>query len=580
MLLSSALHASFNGLRTSESQINVLSSNVTNADKAGYTRKEASINYVHTNDQVYAYGSTIETIDYDYFLLENLIDDTITASENAVLSEYLSRYVNDLGTVGGSNSLSAYLDDLATSISRLSTTPEDASLKANVVTNAERLTNELRNLSAGIQDYRLQVEQDIATTVTEINTSLARIDNINNIVRDANSADSSSANIEDDRRIELEKLAGLIDIDYFINASNEIQIYTSGRPLLDSAPRDLNFTPATNLDSNVIYPTGLNPIALDGTDITTTLGGGKLGGLVQLRDSMFTNEQAKLDEFATVLIDQMNTVLNQGASSPARTNIIGEVTNLAAADVFSGTGTVRIAVVDNDGLMVNGGDFNIASYGTVGAMITDINALLGPDVTLSLTAPDGQLQMVANNANQGIAINAINTTVTPDAMNFSDYFGLNGMFVGTGSDDIRISSYLNENPEFLPVGSLALGVVGVGDIAVSGGDATTINALSAVLDTQYSFNAAGNFATQTESINNYIDKMIADAAFFAQSTRENANISTSLMEQTKSTLQNISGVNIDEEMANLVDLQAKYEASATMIATIQDLFDTLLGAVR
>jgi flagellar hook-associated protein FlgK len=33
-------------------------------------------------------------------------------------------------------------------------------------------------------------------------------------------------------------------------------------------------------------------------------------------------------------------------------------------------------------------------------------------------------------------------------------------------------------------------------------------------------------------------------------------------------------------MANLIDLEAKYEASATMIATIQELFDTLIAAVR
>ena len=96
----------------------------------------------------------------------------------------------------------------------------------------------------------------------------------------------------------------------------------------------------------------------------------------------------------------------------------------------------------------------------------------------------------------------------------------------------------------------------------------------------YSFAAAGNFAAQSDSLTNYIDNLISDVAYRASNAETTASIAQSLMDQTKSTLENMSGVNIDEEMANLIDLEAKYEASATMIKTLQDMFDTLLGAVR
>lgn len=44
--------------------------------------------------------------------------------------------------------------------------------------------------------------------------------------------------------------------------------------------------------------------------------------------------------------------------------------------------------------------------------------------------------------------------------------------------------------------------------------------------------------------------------------------------------ESISGVNLDEEAANLVQFQQAYEASAQMIQTANSLFKTVLDAVR
>jgi flagellar hook-associated protein 1 FlgK len=46
------------------------------------------------------------------------------------------------------------------------------------------------------------------------------------------------------------------------------------------------------------------------------------------------------------------------------------------------------------------------------------------------------------------------------------------------------------------------------------------------------------------------------------------------------TRESISGVNLDEEAANLVRYQQAYQAAAQVIATAETLFDTLLNAVR
>lgn len=580
MALTSALNTSFAGLRNTESKIFATSSNVANADKPGYTRKEIETNYITINDQTVAYSSTLETVNFDEYMFENLIDDTSTSSYHEVISNYLSQYVAQLGTSNGDDSLSAYLDDFSQTLGRLIATPEDASLKSNVVDSAEIVARELNRISDQIQDYRLQVDEEIERLVVEINDLVQEVHEINNVMTAASVSGASTAHIEDDRRVALEKLSKLVDIDYFENSEDRIQIYAGGFPLLGFEPRTIDYTALTALDKNVLYPAGFAPIDLSGVDMTTVLTGGEIAGLIEMRDNLLVAEQAKMDEFANVLMTEVNRISNQGASFPARASFVGDVTGITAGDALAGTGNFRLATVDANGVVQNFSNFNMAGYATVGAMIADINATLGPDVTASLTG-DGRLQIAANNAGEGVSINELTSSVGPDNLGTSHYFGLNNVFDGTGADDVNVSDYLANNTEFLAVGVLsASATLAIGDVGITPGNSTISTAIQDVLTTGFSFNAAGNFAAQTETLDRYMDKIISDAAFASKNGQEKFDISSSLMNDTKATLENLSGVNIDEEMAYLIDLEAKYEASATVVATLQELFDTLLGALR
>lgn len=67
-----------------------------------------------------------------------------------------------------------------------------------------------------------------------------------------------------------------------------------------------------------MYPADFSSIDLDGVDLTTSLRGGKLAAYVELRDTIYAGEQEKLNQFATVLQNEVNGVLNFGASVPPR----------------------------------------------------------------------------------------------------------------------------------------------------------------------------------------------------------------------------------------------------------------------
>ena len=580
MALIGALYSTLNGLQNTEARINVLSQNVTNADKPGYTRKELETKYATVNDTVVAVGSQVATVNYNPYLLETLIEDTSIASQSNVISNYLSEFIGQYGSVAGENNVGSYANELAASLDRLAISPEDDSLKNQVVSNAGKLANELNRLSGSIQDYRSRADQDIEQTVNQINTSVSLIDDLNSRIVALEAVSKSTSNLEDERRVELEKLSSLVNISYFVNQKNEVQIYTGGRPLLDSIGHTIEYNANTALDKNTVYPAGFNAIDLEGFDLTPFIRGGELGGLINVRDTQFVNEQAKLDEYANVLMTQLNALQSSGASIPGPAQVTGSVTGVATGDAFSATGSIRIAVLDETGTVQNFADFNLAGYPTIANLNADINATLGADVSVIISPPNGQWQISADNPGTGIAINQLDSDVAPDNVTFSQYFGLNNMFDGTGADNIKVSDYLANNGNNLATSRLESGALAIGDFGVNIGDSSLSSEMNDVFTSSYSFAAAGTFPSQSETLNNFIDKIISDTAFRASNAASDASITLALMEQTKSTLENMSAVNIDEEMANLIDLEAKYEASATMIATIQQMFDTLLAAVR
>ena len=86
----------------------------------------------------------------------------------------------------------------------------------------------------------------------------------------------------------------------------------------------------------------------------------------------------------------------------------------------------------------------------------------------------------------------------------------------------------------------------------------------------------GGSASFAESYNG----LVADVGAGTRQVELNAQAQKRLLDQTLATRESISGVNLDDEAANLVRFQQAYQASAQVIATASTLFDTLLGAVR
>jgi len=148
-------------------------------------------------------------------------------------------------------------------------------------------------------------------------------------------------------------------------------------------------------------------------------------------------------------------------------------------------------------------------------------------------------------------------------------------------EDIQVSEYLRNNNDYLATSRLTDDAALVaGDPGIFIGDGSLSKEMNEAMTADTAFNAAGNFAAQTTSLDSYADSIVSNIANEASVAQDRADTATLIAEQTATDLRNLTGVNIDEEMTHIVDLEAKYEAAATLIATIQDLFQDLLNAVR
>ncbi len=87
-------------------------------------------------------------------------------------------------------------------------------------------------------------------------------------------------------------------------------------------------------------------------------------------------------------------------------------------------------------------------------------------------------------------------------------------------------------------------------------------------------------ANGTSSISDSYGALVADVGTGTKQAELNTLAQQRVLDQAVSTRESISGVNLDEEAANLVRYQQAYQAAAQVITVANSLFDTLLNAVR
>lgn len=592
MSLSLALNNAISGLNAGQAGLAVASQNVANANTEGYAKKVSNQSPQVINGVPNGVAVDVITRLTNDFLNTELKNATSDYQQAAVVDEFFQLMQNFFGSPGSNTSFADDFAGFMSDMESLANTPENAALRFDVVSGGVILADTISKLARDLQSLRFQADQEIDAAVNRVNDLAAEIDELNIQIKKISSVNGSTADLEDKRDLAVRRIAAEIDVNTFVRADGRMALFTrAGKTLVDDRRQIIEYSPASTVNVATVFSemrvfnTDVSGAAVgqgeqlvsNGTSstVTSTLQSGRLAGLLQSRDSDLPDLANALDAIANTIRDQINAVHNLGTGFPPPTDLTGTRT-VAASDAFEATGTVRIAVTDATGAIVDVQDLDLTALGatTVGLLATNITTALAGNATAAVI--NGTLVITATDANNGIAVNPAGTAETTTGETFSHFFGLNDFFTGTGSTDLAVNTNVQNDASRISTGLLST-TAAVSEVAISVGDNRTAQDLAAIADQLFSFSSVGGLPAMTVTITDFAGAMIG-----LNSAR--AANATDVQEQREFVLENIqnrhssdTGVNIDEELANMVLFQNAFTMSARMLDIAAQMFDTLVN---
>lgn len=279
--------------------------------------------------------------------------------------------------------------------------------------------------------------------------------------------------------------------------------------------------------------------------------------------------------------------------------------------VFNNNTNLRNDRYDITNLTGNGTrEFPSTPHQYIFAQLVDENGNELPKVNGSYGNQQGYLKLVSNplnGQNLGIAMDELDSkqlgkqSLTPPEAGtnrgFSHYFELNNFFASnnptTTGDAVNGSAYnfrveqrLLDNPSLITTGDLQRSNQPANPDAPRlytyerfNSDNSVIQRMSVLNYGAVSFDAAGGLPSSSQSFSGYIGEILGFTATNTVSYESQLTDNQTLLDGFVNRSDAISGVNLDEELANTIIFQNAYTASARIISATNDLFDALLQAV-
>ena len=442
MSLTQALNSAISGLNTAQSRIAITSSNISNVNTEGYSKKIAGQETL-TLDGLGA-GSQIADIyrNVNEGLLREVRGELGKAGREEVRYEFFQRVQTLFGTVQSDAAISQRINDLADAFEQLGVTPDQNSPRIEAIESAIQVVESFEKLSSQLQDMRDDIDDQITDEVNSANALLSQIADLNTGIIRLKNLEQPTTELEDQRDQKLNQLSKILDITTFSRSDGSIVIYSAAgaNTLLDRTPNKLTFTQTAGFEPG----TGGSGISLGGKDITDTLRTGTLKGLFEMRDSEIPAINDQINELAGELRDAINAEHNKGTAFPPPTNLSGNRI-VAGNDPLTASGAFRVAALDSDGKLIATDSWADIALPTTPATVQGIvDAINSSDASGYLTASlvDNKLVIEGKNGNR-VSINEMDSEITTSdgrKQGMSHYFGLNDFIATVKRSDTMTST--------------------------------------------------------------------------------------------------------------------------------------------
>lgn len=320
----------------------------------------------------------------------------------------------------------------------------------------------------------------------------------------------------------------------------------------------------------------------NGQEDLRRLTGGSLAGLFQFKDIYAGKYQEKLDEFARGLAWEVNRLHSQGAGKQGFFSVEGTyaVTN-STQNLFSPnsgllfgdhlqSGNLNIFVYDANGNLVStnpkigfGGGGAQGNFDPKTMSPEDVRDAINARADLTAEIIGGKLSISTATVGNTLVFGA-------DTTGLLAALGVNTFFEGGDAGDMAL------NPKILS----NLGHINAGHVNGAGefnpGDNYTAKEIAKLQHKEVVLHTEDE-GTTSQTLQEYYNSLVSNIGGDANMVKYNLQYESTLANDLNSRQEEISGVNLDEEMSNLIRFQHSYTAAAKLITTADQMLNVLLG---
>lgn len=313
MSISGSLSSALSGLTVAARAAEIVSSNIANATTEGYGRRVLQT----TSRMVGSTGQGVTITGVLRIVNMAIVGDRRLAQagtgDRDVRASFYKRLEDTLGTPDLPHSLNGRIAAFDTSLIEAASRPESEARLSRVVETARVLVSQIDTASQSIQASRASADDKIASDVARVNTTLARIAEINTQIRADTGTSRDPSALLDQRQQLIDSIARIIPVREVARADGVVALFTTGGGvLLDGRPAELGFTSAGYISAEMSLASGaLSGLTLNGRPITTSgdqslISGGSLAAHFAVRDELAPAAQEKLDAVARDLVDRFS----------------------------------------------------------------------------------------------------------------------------------------------------------------------------------------------------------------------------------------------------------------------------------
>ena len=359
--LNASLATALSGLTADQDALATTSNNVANANTPGYSREVPVLvtgNPIIEDPLTFGSGVSVQSIESirDPILESQIAQETQTQGQlNSLVSALSETQVNFTSSSGD---IGTDITNFFSSVNQLSTNPSDLSLRQGVLTAADNLATAFNTTANNLTSQVTSLNQNVTQTVGQINQLTTQIAQLNGQIANLENVGESAGSFIDQRTQAIDQLSSLVDVSQIQSGNNELTLTTAAGTALVAGQQSFQLTTQP-------VASGAEDIFSQGTDITSTIASGQLGGILEARDQQIPAIQNQLDTLAAGLANSVNGV--QTAGYDLNGNLGTDLFTPPPTSITGAAASLSVAITDPS-LIAASSDGTVGSNGNADAM--------------------------------------------------------------------------------------------------------------------------------------------------------------------------------------------------------------------